>query len=146
VDRESFARYAQATREVHSIDYADRLACELLIAEGAPPREVLLELMALRLSQRIARTVQENPEISVSDLARLVSAAASLRRATSEAEKRRTQESDQKSSGESPEEELEHVTQEIYGLVPAPRPTATTESTRSGPSLPLGPGRPDTLK
>ncbi len=118
IDREAFEHYAQCVREVYAIGYADRLAHKLLSADGPAGREAPMDLMTHRLARRIARVLADDDEISVSELARLATSAASLRRAVTQAEKQRV---DRKDEGglDAASSRLHRAVREVYGLDPS---------------------------
>ena len=116
IDRESFNRYARCVREVHSIGYADRLACELLSSEGVSGREAQMDLMTSRLAQRIARLLADDEDLGVSDLARLASSAASLRRAVTQATKEGAKRAADDAPAEASSSKIRRAVRELYGV------------------------------
>ncbi len=116
IDRESFDRYARSVREVHSIGYADRLACELLSSAGVAGREAQMDLMTSRLAQRIARLLADDEDIGVSDLARLATSAASLRRAVTQAAKEGAKRATDDAPAEASSSKIRRAVRELYGV------------------------------
>jgi len=116
VDLETFGAYAQSVRKVHAMGYADRLACALLSDRGPADREAPTDLVTHRLSQRVARLLAEAEDIGVADLARLVSAVASLRRAVSQAEKLRADRDESRPTNVVLDDKLREAVRALYGL------------------------------
>ncbi len=116
IDLETFRHYAEGVKHVHAIGYADLLARALLAQEGAPAREAQMDLMTHRLACRIAKLLAEEEGISVSELARLASSAASLRRAVLEADERRLKREGQADTEEPFGESLDRAIRRVYGI------------------------------
>lgn len=117
VTYEDFRRHATSVREVHRLGYADRLACELLRDASSTDREAQMDLMTTRVAGRIARMLAEEEAMSVSDLARLASSAATLRRAVAQAERDRADREGAARSQQPPStESIRQAVREVYGV------------------------------
>ncbi len=83
---EAFEEHARRVRRNHTLSHFERLANTLPVKASKADREGPFDRMAIRLASKICTVLNEKEEVGITELARLSSSAASLRRAASSAE------------------------------------------------------------